>query len=144
MHHSHLLWNIGLTQLSLSSEWNIWLLIASVLSSYLISGSSEGEAQPEDDATGGMAVIFSVVTNAGGGVGVAYANTAFRNLGLLQFEDTEELKDLEGMVVQVSPDHTWLIVPWRWHFLDLLPTLNVTVVPIIHCRPGMGAAFAAL
>ncbi|CAM9768425.1 unnamed protein product [Sphacelaria rigidula] len=68
----------------------------------LLSDISLGEGEPEDDATSGMAVIFAVVANAAGGVGVAYANTAFRNLGLVEFRDTEELKDLEGVVVQIG------------------------------------------
>lgn len=42
--------------------------------------------------------MMSAFATAGGGVGVAYANTAFRNLGLMEFE----LADLEGVVVQVD------------------------------------------
>lgn len=41
---------------------------------------------------------MSAFATTGGGVGVAYANTAFRNLGLMEFE----LADLEGVVVQVD------------------------------------------
>ena len=41
---------------------------------------------------------MSAFATSGGGVGVAYANTAFRNLGLMEFE----LADLEGAVVQVD------------------------------------------
>lgn len=62
----------------------------------------EGETQPEEDPTSGTAVMMSVFATAGGGVGVAYTDTAFRNLGLLQFQDTNALADLEGVVVQVS------------------------------------------
>lgn len=63
--------------------------------------ADEGRAQPEDDSMSASAVMMSVVATAGGGVGVAYANTAFQNLGLLQFQDTSQLVDLEGVVVQV-------------------------------------------
>lgn len=55
----------------------------------------------EEDPTSGMAVMMSAFATAGGGIGVAYANTAFHNLGLLQFQDTDQLVDLEGVVVQV-------------------------------------------
>lgn len=48
-----------------------------------------------------MAVMMSVCATSGGGIGVAYANTTFRTLGLLQFQDTAQLADLEGVVVQV-------------------------------------------
>lgn len=82
-----------------ASPGNVEALLADVS---IGSGEEEGETQPEDDVTSGMAVIFSVVANAAGGVGVAYANTAFRNLGLLEFVDTKELKDLEGVVVQIG------------------------------------------
>lgn len=60
-----------------------------------------GEGDTPEDTTSPMAVMMSVFVTAGGGVGVAYANTAFRNLGLLQFQDTDQLVDLEGVVVQV-------------------------------------------
>ncbi|CAM9431775.1 unnamed protein product, partial [Ascophyllum nodosum] len=62
----------------------------------------DGEAQPEEDATSSMAVMMSAVATAGGGVGVAYVNTAFRTMGLLQFQDSNELADLEGVVIQVG------------------------------------------
>lgn len=63
--------------------------------------AGEEEAHSEEDTTNGMAVMMSAFATAGGGVGVAYANTAFRNLGLLQFQDADQLVDLEGVVVQV-------------------------------------------
>lgn len=63
--------------------------------------SGEGEAPPGEDAASGTAVMMSAFATAGGGVGVAYTDTAFRNLGLLQFQDTGALADLEGVVVQV-------------------------------------------
>lgn len=50
--------------------------------------------------------MMSVLALAAGNVGVAYVNMAFRTLGLLQFQDTSELKDLESVVVQVSS--AWL------------------------------------
>lgn len=80
------------------------LVGADPLSSILLGAtrSGEGEIQPNEDATSGMAVMMSVYATAVGGVGVAYINTAFRNLGLLQFQDTAELKDLESVVVQVG------------------------------------------
>lgn len=59
--------------------------------------SGEREGQPEEDAATGTAVMMSTYATASGDVGVAYANTAFRNLGLLEFQ----LADLEGVVVQV-------------------------------------------
>lgn len=61
----------------------------------------QGETHPEEDAISGAAVMMSTFATAGGGVGVAYTDTAFRNLGLLQFQDTNALADLEGVVVQV-------------------------------------------
>ena len=63
--------------------------------------TGDGEAQPEEDATSSMAVMMSAVATAGGGVGVAYVNTTFRTMGLLQFQDSNELADLEGVVIQV-------------------------------------------
>lgn len=45
-------------------------------------------------------MMMSVYATSGGGIGVAYANTTFRTLGLLQFQDTAQLADLEGVVVQ--------------------------------------------
>lgn len=57
-------------------------------------------ADPEADATSSMAVMMSVCATSGGGIGVAYANTTYRTLGLLQFQDTAQLADLEGVVVQ--------------------------------------------
>lgn len=68
-------------------------------------GSGEGEAQPEDDATSGMAVIFSVVANASGGVGIAYANTAFRNLGLLEFVVNEAMYNVQAACRFVPDTH---------------------------------------
>lgn len=62
-----------------------------------------------------MAIMMSVFATAGGGVGVAYVNTAFRILGLLQFQDTEQLLDLEGVVVQVRK----LSTPNRVHTTSL-------------------------
>lgn len=59
--------------------------------------SGEGEGQHEGDEASGTAVMMSTCATANGDVGVAYANTAFRNLGLLEFQ----LADLEGVVVQV-------------------------------------------
>lgn len=59
--------------------------------------SGEREGQHEEDAASGTAVMMSTYATANGDVGVAYANTAFRNLGLLEFQ----LADLEGVVVQV-------------------------------------------
>jgi len=59
--------------------------------------AGEGEGQHNEDMASGTAVMMSAFATAGGGVGVAYANTTFRNLGLLEFE----LADLEGVVVQV-------------------------------------------
>lgn len=67
------------------------------------SGEEEGETQPEDDVTSGMAVIFSVVANAAGGVGVAYANTAFRNLGLLEFVVSEAMCSVDASCLS-GPD----------------------------------------
>lgn len=71
--------------LYLNRVYSRWALrtVLSIPNSTPHTGSGEGE--PEDDATSGMAVIFAVVANAAGGVGVAYANTAFRNLGLVEF-----------------------------------------------------------
>eukprot|EP00752_Nemacystus_decipiens_P008019 g7166.t1 len=60
--------------------------------------SGEGEGQQDEDLASGTAVMMSAFATAGGGVGVAYANTAFRNLGLMEFE----LADLEGVVVQIG------------------------------------------
>lgn len=54
---------------------------------------------------------MSAFTTAGGGVGVAYTDTAFRNLGLLQFQDTVALADLEGVVVQVRKPSVSTIIP---------------------------------
>lgn len=70
----------------------------------------------------GTAVMMSAFATAGGGVGVAYVNTAFRNLGLLELE----LADLEGVVVQVfyldtreqprTPRRPWSSLPvWPDH-----------------------------
>lgn len=74
---------------------------SSLASCHALPCSGEGEAQPEEDATSGTAVMMSAFATAGGGVGVAYTDTSFRNLGLLQFQDTNALADLEGVVVQV-------------------------------------------
>lgn len=60
--------------------------------------AGEGEGQQDEDLASGTAVMMSAFATAGGGVGVAYANTAFRNLGLMEFD----LADLEGVVVQVD------------------------------------------
>lgn len=59
--------------------------------------SGEGEGQHGEDAASGAAVMMSTYATGSGDVGVAYVNTAFRNLGLLEFQ----LADLEGVVVQV-------------------------------------------
>ncbi|CAN0141859.1 unnamed protein product, partial [Discosporangium mesarthrocarpum] len=52
-------------------------------------------------ATGGTAVMMVANVTAGGGVGIAYANTSFQVLGLMQFQD-KELNELEGIVVQIG------------------------------------------
>lgn len=64
----------------------------------LLAGEAEGKQ--DEDLASGTAVMMSAFATAGGGVGVAYANTAFRNLGLMEFE----LADLEGVVVQVGAE----------------------------------------
>lgn len=63
-----------------------------------VNVAGEGEGQQDEDMASGTAVMMSAFATAGGGVGVAYVNTAFRNLGLMEFE----LADLEGVVVQVG------------------------------------------
>ncbi len=73
--------------------------ILRVVASSAFRCAGEGEGQHNDDVASGTAVMMSAFATAGGGVGVAYANTAFRNLGLMEFE----LADLEGVVVQVFP-----------------------------------------
>lgn len=65
--------------------------------------AGEGEGQQDEDLASGAAVMMSAFATAGGGIGVAYANTAFRNLGLMEFE----LADLEGVVVQVCAGCFW-------------------------------------
>ncbi|CAM9231946.1 unnamed protein product, partial [Pylaiella littoralis] len=60
--------------------------------------SGEGEGQHGEDAASGAAVMMSTYATGSGDVGVAYVNTAFRNLGLLEFQ----LADLEGVVVQIG------------------------------------------
>eukprot|EP00903_Cladosiphon_okamuranus_P008571 g8222.t1 len=60
--------------------------------------SEEGEGQQDEDTACGTAVMMSAFATASGGVGVAYANTAFRNVGLMEFE----LADLEAVVVQIG------------------------------------------
>lgn len=59
--------------------------------------AGEGEGRQDEDAASGTAVMMSAYANAAGGVGVAYANPAFRIVGLLDCA----LSDLEGVVVQV-------------------------------------------
>ncbi|CAM9130489.1 unnamed protein product, partial [Hapterophycus canaliculatus] len=63
----------------------------------LVSG--DGEGKQDEDAASGMAVLLSAFCTAGGAMGVAYANTAFRSLGLLELAD---MSDLEGVVVQIG------------------------------------------
>ncbi|CAM9865760.1 unnamed protein product [Ectocarpus sp. 4 AP-2014] len=60
--------------------------------------SGEREGRQDEDAASGTAVMMSAFANAAGVVGVAYANPAFRIVGLLDCA----LSDLEGVVVQVG------------------------------------------
>lgn len=86
--------------------------------------------EPEEDATNGMAVMMSAFATAGGGVGVAYANTVFRTLGLLQFQDTDHLADLEGVVVQVRTAHSGCygsLVHVDCHRIECAHTLSLLV-----------------
>lgn len=62
--------------------------------------TGEGDRNQDEDVPSDTAVFMSAFCTAGGPMGVAYANTAFRNLGLLELPD---MSDLEGVVVQVIP-----------------------------------------
>lgn len=69
--------------------------------------AGDRDGKQDEDAASGTAVLMSAFCTAGGAVGVAYANTAFRNLGLLELAD---ISDLEGVVVQVKFSYTLLHV----------------------------------
>ncbi|CAM9615807.1 unnamed protein product, partial [Scytosiphon promiscuus] len=75
-----------------ASPGNVEALMADIL-------SGDWEGRQDEDAASGTAVLMSAFCTAGGAVGVAYANTAFRNLGLLELAD---ISDLEGVVVQIG------------------------------------------